>query len=111
MSGCHLPLPSPPWDALLPRVILSSRQAVGLEPDDRGLLRVDDTYQTPERGIYACGDVIGYPALASTSMEQGIRAAHHMWSERPEVRIAPVTRHPRLVSPKGMFGGGGVGGG
>ncbi len=30
--------------------------------------------------VYACGDVIGYPALASTSVEQGRRAAQHMWS-------------------------------
>lgn len=56
-------------------------QAVGVNPDERGLLDVDDSYQTAERGVYACGDVIGYPALASTSMEQGVRAAHHMWSD------------------------------
>ncbi|CAM9428680.1 unnamed protein product, partial [Hapterophycus canaliculatus] len=56
-------------------------QAIGIDPDERGLLDVDDSYQTAQPGVYACGDVIGYPALASTSMEQGVRAAHHMWSE------------------------------
>lgn len=56
-------------------------QAIGVDPDERGLLDVDDSYQTAQPGVYACGDVIGYPALASTSMEQGVRAAHHMWSD------------------------------
>jgi len=51
--------------------------AVGLAPDARGLLAVNDTYQTEHPHIYAVGDVIGYPALASTSMEQGRRAMRH----------------------------------
>lgn len=55
-------------------------QAIGVDPDERGLLNVDDYYRTAQSGVYACGDVIGYPALASTSMEQGVRAAHHMWN-------------------------------
>ncbi|CAN0421337.1 unnamed protein product, partial [Ectocarpus sp. 12 AP-2014] len=42
----------------------------GLEADKRGLLQVNDFYQTSNPRVYACGDVIGYPALASTSMEQ-----------------------------------------
>lgn len=62
------------------------RKAIGLQPDERGLLDVDNSYQTAVDGIYACGDVIGYPALASTSMEQGTRAAHHMWNMSDEVR-------------------------
>lgn len=63
-------------------------QAIGVDPDERGLLNVDDYYRTAQSGVYACGDVIGYPALASTSMEQGVRAAHHMWSDevRPRIR-------------------------
>lgn len=60
---------------------MNTRQAIGVKPDDRGLLDVNDSYQTAQPSIYACGDVIGYPALASTSMEQGVRAAHHMWSQ------------------------------
>mmetsp|Transcript_10855 Transcript_10855/g.14112 ORF Transcript_10855/g.14112 Transcript_10855/m.14112 type:complete len:588 (+) Transcript_10855:8-1771(+) len=50
-----------------------------LECDSRGLLQVNDFYQTSIPNIYAAGDVIGYPALASTSMEQGRRASLHMW--------------------------------
>lgn len=68
--------------------VLWGRQAIGVDPDERGLLNVDDFYRTAQPGVYACGDVIGYPALASTSMEQGVRAAHHMWNDQvsPELR-------------------------
>jgi NAD(P) transhydrogenase len=51
--------------------------AAGLEPDDRGRLVVDEHYQTKVPHIYAVGDVIGFPALASTSMEQGRLAVCH----------------------------------
>ncbi|TPW29724.1 Si-specific NAD(P)(+) transhydrogenase [Martelella alba] len=52
--------------------------AVGLEADHRGRLKVDPiTFQTAVPNIYAAGDVIGFPALASTSMEQGRIAARH----------------------------------
>src|SRR5439155_1556120 len=43
--------------------------------------KVDDHYRTPVEHIYAVGDVIGFPALASTSMEQGRLAAHHACAE------------------------------
>src|SRR6201998_3485205 len=49
----------------------------GLEPDNRGRLAVDEHYRTAVPGIYAVGDMIGFPALASTSMEQGRRATCH----------------------------------
>jgi NAD(P) transhydrogenase len=51
--------------------------AAGLEVDDRGRLPVNEAYQTPVPHIYAVGDVIGFPSLASTSMEQGRLAACH----------------------------------
>lgn len=52
--------------------------AVGLECDRRGRLKVDPkTFQTAVPHIYAAGDVIGFPSLASTSMEQGRIAACH----------------------------------
>lgn len=41
--------------------------------------QVNDYYQTSNPRVYACGDVIGYPALASTSMEQVSRSRHSMW--------------------------------
>ena len=53
-------------------------EKVGIEPDSRGRLVVDqDTMQTSQSHIYAAGDIIGFPALASTSMEQGRQAACH----------------------------------
>ncbi|MFK8034327.1 MAG: Si-specific NAD(P)(+) transhydrogenase [Hyphomicrobiales bacterium] len=52
--------------------------AAGLECDHRGRLSVDaKTFQTSVPHIYAAGDVIGFPSLASTSMEQGRIAACH----------------------------------
>ncbi|MDN2582793.1 Si-specific NAD(P)(+) transhydrogenase [Aquibium sp. ELW1220] len=51
---------------------------VGIEADPRGRIRVDPvTFQTAVPNIYAAGDVIGFPSLASTSMEQGRVAACH----------------------------------
>ena len=52
-------------------------EAAGLQTDERGLLKVNEHYQTNIPNIYAVGDVIGFPSLASTSMEQGRLAACH----------------------------------
>ena len=49
----------------------------GVEAANRGLVKVNKNLQTNVPHIYACGDVIGFPALASTSMEQGRHAACH----------------------------------
>jgi NAD(P) transhydrogenase len=54
--------------------------AAGLEMDDRGRLPVNEEYQTRVPHIFAVGDVIGFPSLASTSMEQGRLAACHAFS-------------------------------
>jgi len=51
--------------------------AAGLAADDRGRLKVNAQYQTEVPHIYGVGDVIGFPSLASTSMEQGRLAACH----------------------------------
>jgi NAD(P) transhydrogenase len=51
--------------------------AAGVEPADRGRLKVNERFQTNVPHIYAVGDVIGFPSLASTSMEQGRLAACH----------------------------------
>ena len=51
--------------------------AAGLPPDDRARLKVNASYQTEVPHIYAVGDVIGFPSLASTSMEQGRLAVCH----------------------------------
>jgi len=60
----------------------------GLEADDRGRITVNDHYQTKVPHIYAVGDVIGFPALASTSAEQGRHAACHMFGI--ETRTVPT---------------------
>ena len=49
--------------------------AAGLEADDRGRIAVDADYRTKVANIFAAGDVIGFPSLASVSMEQGRIAA------------------------------------
>jgi NAD(P) transhydrogenase len=55
--------------------------AAGLSADQRGRITVDEFFQTEVPHIYAVGDVIGFPALAATSMEQGRLAAHHACGE------------------------------
>jgi len=56
-------------------------EKAGLSADARGRIEVNDHFQTVVPHIYAVGDVIGFPALASTSMEQGRLAAHHACDE------------------------------
>ncbi|MFI5960952.1 Si-specific NAD(P)(+) transhydrogenase [Streptomyces asoensis] len=53
----------------------------GLAADRRGRIEVDEYYRTPVPHIYAVGDVIGFPALAATAMEQGRAAAYHACGE------------------------------
>ncbi|MDX6739192.1 Si-specific NAD(P)(+) transhydrogenase [Actinocorallia sp. A-T 12471] len=55
--------------------------AAGLSADARGRIEVDENYRTEVPHIYAVGDVIGFPALAATSMEQGRLAAQHACGE------------------------------
>lgn len=50
--------------------------AVGLKADQRGQLQINEHYQTQVKNIYAIGDVIGYPSLASAAYDQGRIAAH-----------------------------------
>jgi NAD(P) transhydrogenase len=53
---------------------------IGIRANERGLLDVNESYQTIHPHIYAAGDVIGYPALASTSAEQGRQAIRHAFN-------------------------------
>jgi NAD(P) transhydrogenase len=50
---------------------------VGVDVDARGYIKVGETFQTSEKSIFAAGDVVGFPALASASMEQGRVAVCH----------------------------------
>ncbi|WP_241650674.1 FAD-dependent oxidoreductase, partial [Rosenbergiella collisarenosi] len=52
-----------------------SLENAGLEADGRGLLKVNNMYQTSQPHIFAVGDVIGYPSLASAAYDQGRIAA------------------------------------
>ena len=52
-------------------------EAAGLKADERGRLKVNEHFQTEVPHVYAAGDVIGFPSLASTSLEQGRLAACH----------------------------------
>jgi NAD(P) transhydrogenase len=67
----------------------------GIVPEPRGQLKVNEFFQTSVPNIYAAGDVIGFPALASTGMEQGRLAACHMFAE-------PGKLDPRLL-PYGIY--------
>ncbi len=70
-------------------------EAVGLKADRRGQLRVNEHYQTTASNIYAAGDVIGFPSLASTSGEQGRLAACHAFG-------VPTHSVPELL-PYGIY--------
>jgi NAD(P) transhydrogenase len=63
-------------------------EALGVEVNERGLIRVNENYQTRVPNIYAAGDVIGFPALASTSMEQGRLAMCHAFKLTYKKRLA-----------------------
>jgi NAD(P) transhydrogenase len=63
-------------------------ETVGLQPDDRGRLKVDDRFRTTVPWIFAAGDVIGAPGLAATSYEQGRIAACEMFGE-PHPGMSP----------------------
>jgi NAD(P) transhydrogenase len=64
---------------------------VGINPDNRGRLTVNEHFQTSVPHIYAAGDVIGFPALASTSMQQGRHASCHAFGypDRTDTALLP----------------------
>lgn len=62
----------------------------GIEADARGRIAVDDSFRTSVPGIYAVGDVIGFPSLASASAEQGRLAACHLFGVPGHSGEAPL---------------------
>ena len=64
--------------------------AVNIKPDERGLLKVNKNYQTEIPNIYAVGDVIGFPSLASTSMDQGRLAMKHAFENVTTCELNPL---------------------
>ena len=65
-------------------------EKAGLALNDRGYIPVDENYRTSVANIYAAGDVIGFPALASTSMEQGRVAVCHAFGFKYKQRVASM---------------------
>jgi len=74
---------------------LLNMEAANLTADARGKITVNEHFQTNVPHIYAAGDVIGFPALASTSMEQGRLASCHMFG-------VPGKMPPNLI-PYGIY--------
>jgi NAD(P) transhydrogenase len=70
-------------------------EQVGIKRDERGRIMVNKHFQTALPHIYAVGDVIGFPSLASTSMEQGRLAACHAFG-------VPTHNRPHLL-PYGIY--------
>ena len=62
-------------------------ETIGLQADSRGLLKVNSMYQTALSHIYAVGDVIGYPSLASAAYDQGRIAAQAMIQGEAKVHL------------------------
>jgi NAD(P) transhydrogenase len=65
-------------------------EKAGVPVGDRGLLEVNEHYQTAVPHVYAAGDVIGFPALAATSMEQARVAMCHAFDLKYKTRVAPI---------------------
>ena len=65
-------------------------EKAGLALNDRGYIPVNENYRTAVPHIYAAGDVIGFPALASTSMEQGRVAVCHAFGLKYKQRVASL---------------------
>jgi NAD(P) transhydrogenase len=70
-------------------------KAAGLTADNRGRMKVNEFYQTAVPHIYAAGDVIGFPALAATAMEQGRLSACHMFKQ--------ITQPASPLFPYGIY--------
>jgi NAD(P) transhydrogenase len=65
-------------------------EAAGLKATDKGYMEVDDHYQTAVPHVYAAGDLIGFPGLASTSMEQGRVAMTHACGKKYQRKVSDL---------------------
>ncbi len=63
---------------------------IGLEANSRGQLNVNEYYQTDVENVYAAGDVIGWPSLASASYDQGRFAANNIKGDEPPLFVSSV---------------------
>jgi NAD(P) transhydrogenase len=65
-------------------------EQIGVELGERGLVQVNEYFQTTVANVYAAGDVIGFHALVATSMEQARVAITHAFGEGYEERLSPI---------------------
>jgi NAD(P) transhydrogenase len=75
-------------------------EALGVAPDSRGNVPVNEHFQTALPHIYAAGDVVGFPGLASTSMEQGRVAVCHAFGFGYKQRVSPVLPYGIYTIPE-----------
>ena len=75
-------------------------EAIGVMPGSRGQLDVNAHYQTSVPHVYAVGDVIGFPALASTSMEQARVAMVHAFDLKYKTAVAPILPYGIYTIPE-----------
>jgi NAD(P) transhydrogenase len=69
-------------------------------PDERGQVHVDEAYRTNVPHIYAVGDVIGFPSLASAAYMQGRAAALHILGDKTAKKLAKDIPHGIYTSPE-----------
>jgi NAD(P) transhydrogenase len=79
-------------------------EAAGVPLDNRGRISVNEHFQTAIPHIYAAGDVIGFPALAATSMEQGRLAACHMFGAHSTNSASPLPYGVYTIPEISMIG-------
>ena len=75
-------------------------EAIGVNTGNRGLILVDEHYRTSVPNVYAAGDVIGFPALASTSMEQARVAMVHAFDLKYKTRVAATLPYAIYTIPE-----------
>jgi NAD(P) transhydrogenase len=73
---------------------------IGLSADSRGLLKIDEFYRTAQPHIYAVGDVVGAPSLASASYDQGRFAAQHAVTGESNARLVQDIPSGIYTSPE-----------
>jgi NAD(P) transhydrogenase len=80
-------------------------EAIGVKADSRGNLAVNEHFQTTVSHIYAAGDVVGFPGLASASMEQGRVAVCHAFGFAYKQRVSPVLPYGIYTIPEVSYVG------
>ncbi len=78
---------------------------LGVKLDERGLVVVDEHFETTCPGVYAAGDVVGFPALASTSMEQARVAMCHAFQLKYKTRVSELFPYGLYTVPEVSMAG------